>query len=97
MPCFNVSRRFRVFSERISGRKVIRPVIFDNFESLNAIDDRILASLAESVVLELADRGILAEQFREKLYAREVVISDRELPAVSLGPSGIKGCYQREI
>ncbi len=97
MPCFNVSRRFRVISERVSGCKVIKPVVLDNVEVLNSVDDQLLSYMAESIVRELAEKGILASQFREKLYGHEVVLPERQLPAVSLGPSGIKGCYQSEL
>ncbi len=97
MPCFNVSRRFKVISDRFSGRKVIRQVSFDNLESLNSVDDKVLSYLTESIVRELAEKGVLTGQFREKFYSREQAAIESELPAVSLGPSGIKGCYQREI
>ncbi|MBN2064343.1 MAG: hypothetical protein JW745_06035 [Sedimentisphaerales bacterium] len=97
---FNISRRFRV-----STGNNIRPDrsecpargSIQEIQSLTAMDDAVLSYLAESIVRELADRGILSQQFREELYEQPESFVESDIPAVSVGPSGICGSYQSEM
>ena len=94
---FNVSRRFRMVSDNNAAQKDSE-IKLDNIEKLNTVDDKVLSYLAESIIREMAAKGILQREFRNSLYrTQRATAVPRDLPAVSLGPSGIKGCYQKEI
>ncbi len=97
---FNISRRFRSGSTaRIASPGQKPAASKKHIDKLHAIDDSVLTYLAESIVRELAEKGTLTSQFRQQLHIRAATITanESELPLVSVGPSGIRGCYQAEL
>ncbi len=96
MNCFNVNRRFRIVTNK-NGSKSKKPLSFRSDSHLDDLDDRMLSYLAESVARELIERGYLHEPAGQGLSNCEVKLEARKIPAVSIGPSGICGDYQKEL
>ena len=96
MNCFNVNRRFRIISNN-NGTKSKKPLNLRSEGVLNDLDDRMLNYLAESVARELAERGYLQPQNQQSLAKHEVKLEAGKIPAVSIGPSGLNGNYQKEL
>ena len=97
MNCFNINRRFRIVSNA-GGLKSKKPLSFkQSSDLLDDLDDRMLSYLAESVARELAERGYLQHQDQQCLASQEIKLDARSVPAVSIGPSGICGDYQKEL
>ena len=96
MNCFNVNRRFRIVTNG-DGSKSRKQMSFKSDVLLDDLDDRMLNYLAESVARELVERGCLHDQVQQHLAKCEARLDAREIPAVSVGPSGICGGYQNEM